>query len=80
MNVYAPVIGKSLTVCIRAHPEQAAEGGPCADCPRYDRCTAERICCEAFALFARLECSPERWRWAPRQPSAAILERLRGAR
>ena len=53
--------------------------GPCDGCRHNDRCTAQLICCEAFALFTRLDGDhhgAERWRLAPRQPSAAILERL----
>jgi hypothetical protein len=63
---------------LNTFPEKAAEDGPCSGCRHYQRCTDELICCEAFALFARLKCGPERWRWAPRQPSAAILDRLSG--
>ena len=61
----------------KAEAERA--GGPCDSCRHFDRCTAEVIACEAFSLFARLgsDHSAERWRFAARQPSAAILERLR---
>lgn len=55
---------------------------PCDGCRQFERCRAERICCDAFALFARLgsDHSSERWRLAPRQPSVAILERLQTVR
>jgi hypothetical protein len=60
--------------------QSAPSVGPCENCRNLSRCTAERMCCEAFALFARLgsDHSSERWRLAPRQPSVAILKRLRG--
>jgi hypothetical protein len=52
--------------------------GPCEGCGHFARCTAEVICCEAFVLFVRVgnDYNAARWKWAPRQPSAAILERL----
>jgi hypothetical protein len=58
----------------------AGEIGPCEGCRHFDRCTANVICCEAFALFAKYGSdrwdNSARWSQAPRQPSAAILERL----
>jgi hypothetical protein len=63
----------------RPVPEPADE--PCGGCRHQARCTSEVICCESFALFTRVgnDYSTERWRWAPRQPSAAIMERLVGS-
>jgi hypothetical protein len=60
---------------------RAAKNGPCPGCRNFDRCTALVICCEAFALFARVgnDYNAERWKWAPHQPSAAIMERLVGS-
>jgi hypothetical protein len=59
----------------------AGKNGPCPGCPNFDRCTALVICCESFALFTRVgnDYNAERWKWAPRQPSAAIMERLVGS-
>jgi hypothetical protein len=52
--------------------------GPCAGCRHYDRCTAQKICCEAFLVYARHGefCSPVRWATAPRQPNADAMRRL----
>jgi hypothetical protein len=57
---------------------QAAKNGPCPGCRHFERCTHELIVCDAFLIFARLgsDYSAERWRLAPRFPSAAIFERM----
>lgn len=76
------------TICVEGPPlvrikRFARPPGPCDGCHRAERCTAEQICCEAFALFARLDGdshSAARWALAPRQPSALILERLLAGR
>jgi hypothetical protein len=56
----------------------AAKDGPCPGCRHFERCTHELIVCDAFLIFARLgsDYSAERWRIAPRFPSAAIFERM----
>jgi hypothetical protein len=65
----------------RPAPEPANELGPCKGCRHQARCTAEIIACDAFILFARLgdQCGSERWKFAPRFPSRAIMERLVGS-
>jgi hypothetical protein len=72
-------VRQAVYVRRRPVPEPADELGPCKGCRHMARCTAEVICCQAFVLHARLgsECSADRWRLAPRFPSAAILEGLR---
>ncbi len=72
-------IGDALQASMRSTPHDlnAAKAGSCPGCKQFERCTAEVICCEQFALFARFgnDYSAGRWKLAPRQPSAAILER-----
>jgi hypothetical protein len=74
-------VGQIVDVRPRPAPAPTGEQGPCSGCRHQARCTSEVICCEAFALFARVgnDYSAERWKWVPRQPSAAIMERLVGS-
>ncbi len=71
----------SLAGCRRKHDADRV-AGPCDSCRQADRCAAQKICCEAFVLFARLgaQCSAQRWQLAPRLPSTAIRERLMSRR
>lgn len=72
-----------LTLGMLAEPTASDEPQaivPCAACRHFDRCTAGRLACEAFALFVRFRDhpfgGPARYALSLRQPSRAILERL----
>lgn len=42
---------------------------PCDGCRHASRCKAEELACEAFVIYRRVDRAPERWAYAPRQPS-----------
>lgn len=46
---------------------------PCDGCRFAPRCRAERLACEAFAMYAACE-SQKRWSVAPRAPKASRYE------
>lgn len=51
---------------------------PCDDCRHADRCRAERLACDAFAVYLS-GASPARWRKAPRLPSRERRESVLGS-
>ena len=51
------------------------EPGPCDDCRHAARCGAERLACDAFAVWVAGR-GPRHWQTAPRQPTR---ERYEGA-
>jgi hypothetical protein len=48
---------------------------PCDACRHAERCKAERLACDAFAVFLAGG-SEVRWRFAPRAPTRARYESL----
>ena len=51
---------------------------PCDRCAAWSRCAAERLACEAFAMFVQGAGQP-RWRNAPKSASAQVFRALFGA-
>ena len=49
---------------------------PCVGCKNAQRCIAEKLGCDALAVFQSVGASAARLAYAPRQPSAAIYERI----
>ena len=53
---------------------------PCQGCKNVARCQAENIACDALAVHVSVGASAARYSVAPRQPSAAIRERIEAFR
>jgi hypothetical protein len=53
----------------------AIGAAPCDTCRFAETCKAEKLACEAFAMFLQTG-NEQRWRVAPRAPSTAIYARL----
>ena len=53
---------------------------PCSGCKNAVRCKAENIACDSLAVYVAVGASAARYAVAPRQPSAAIRERIEAFR
>ena len=63
-----------------ATPLQRDGASPCQGCKNAERCIAENIACDALAVHVSVGASAARYSVAPRQPSAAIRERIEAFR
>jgi hypothetical protein len=61
-------------------PELPSAPAPCQGCKNAVRCEAENIACDCLAVFVAVGASAARYAVAPRQPSAAIRERIEAFR
>jgi hypothetical protein len=66
-------IYSSGVAAMSAEPSTPA---PCQGCKNAVRCQAENIACDCLAVYVAVGASAARYAVAPRQPSAAIRERI----
>lgn len=57
-------------------PTLPSPPAPCVGCRHATRCQSLRLACDALAVFESVGASAARLAYAPRQPSAAIFERI----
>jgi hypothetical protein len=56
--------------------EACGPSKPCIGCRHATRCASFNLGCDALAVFEAVGASAARLAYAPRQPSAAIYERI----
>jgi hypothetical protein len=69
--------GPTKRRAISAEPKLPA---PCVGCKNEARCKDENIACDCLAVYLSVGASAARYAVAPRQPSAAIRERIEAFR